>query len=538
MKRSAASAINMGLDELRDSEPERAYLARRWAALLIAMLSGLHRVRSLVIRMSIALLSLLIFVYSAGAQDNSVLTYHGDAARSGNFVVPALTWEKARSVKLDRAFDARVAGHLYAQPLYWHGSGSNTGMLLVATEDDIVQAFDATTGKELWRRSVGTPVKSSLLPCGNINPLGITGTPVIDPSSQAIYFDAAVERANRPRHEVFGLSLKNGAILPGWPVDVADALQKLGRHFDPRTQNQRAALSLLDGTVYVAFGGHFGDCGDYHGWVVGLPLHDPAKLLSFATRARGGGIWSPGGLSIVGQDIFFATGNTFGAGTWSDGEAVFRIGPELRRSANKQDYFAPADWKTLDAHDQDLGGSNPIPLNVPGAGGDQALILALGADRKAYLLDRNDLGGVGGQLAAATVSEIRIMTSPVAYSVGNDVLVAFQATGTDCPGSRRPIELTVLRITGGSPPNLKTAWCGSLSGHGSPIATTTDGHSNPIVWILGAEGDNRLHAFRGDTGEPILTSEPLSGLRHFQTLIATQDRLYVGADGRIYAFSF
>jgi hypothetical protein len=109
--------------------------------------------------MSIALLALVIFVYSAGAQDNSVLTYHGDAGRSGNFVVPALTWEKARSVKLDRAFDAHVAGHLYAQPLYWHASGSNTAMLSVVTEDDIVQALDATTGKELWRRSVGTPVK-------------------------------------------------------------------------------------------------------------------------------------------------------------------------------------------------------------------------------------------------------------------------------------------------------------------------------------------------------------------------------------------
>jgi hypothetical protein len=68
--------------------------------------------------------------------------------------------------------------------------------------------------------------------------------------------------------------------------------------------------------------------------------------------------------------------------------------------------------------------------------------------------------------------------------------------------------------------------------------TTTDGRSNPIVWALGAEGDNRLYAFRGDTGQPIFVSEPLSGLRHLQSLIATHDRLYVGADGRIYAFGF
>ena len=141
------------------------------------MLSGLHRARPRAIRMSIALLWLVIFVYSAVARDNSVLTYHGDADRSGNFIVPALTWEKARSVKLDRPFNARVAGRLYAQPLYWRAANLNAAMLLVATEDDIVQAFDATTGKELWRRSVGTPVKSSSLPCyttlGTTLPVGI-----------------------------------------------------------------------------------------------------------------------------------------------------------------------------------------------------------------------------------------------------------------------------------------------------------------------------------------------------------------------------
>jgi len=70
--------------------------------------------------------------------------------------------------------------------------------------------------------------------------------------------------------------------------------------------------------------------------------------------------------------------------------------------------------------------------------------------------------------------------------------------------------------------------------------TTTDGRSNPIVWIVGAEGDNQLHGFRGDTGEVLLTapSQAMTGLRHFQTLIATQDRLYVAADGTVYAFAF
>jgi hypothetical protein len=78
-----------------------------------------------------------------------------------------------------------------------------------------------------------------------------------------------------------------------------------------------------------------------------------------------------------------------------------------------------------------------------------------------------------------------------------------------------------------------------LRGAGSPVVTTTDGHSDPIVWIAGAEGDNRLHGFRGDTGEAIFGSnEVMTGLRHFQTLIATESRLFVAADGRLYAFAF
>jgi outer membrane protein assembly factor BamB len=472
---------------------------------------------------------------TAQQRQQSVLTWHGDAGRGGNFVVPALTWQSAASVAPDDAFDARVDGHLYAQPLYWMDPATHRALLLTASQSNVVQAFDAQSGKEVWRKSVGRPVPRAALPCGNINPLGITGTPVIDPATQAIYFDAAVDESGTPRHQIFGLSLKDGSVLQGFPVDVGRALQSAGRRFDPRTQNQRTALTVLDGTVYAGFSGHFGDCGEYHGFVVGVPLHDPGKVSSFETRARGGGIWAPGGLPVVGHDMFFATGNTFGAHVWSDGEAVFRVSADLHRSDNKRDFFAPADWRSLDARDEDLGGSNPLPLTVPGGGG-QALILALGKDRNAYLLDRSNLGGIGGQLAVETVSRSAIRTSPAAYPLGNDTMVAFEGPGSRCPGGGRGGDLTVLKITAGSPPTMGTAWCGAVNGAGSPIVTTTDGHSDPIVWMLGAEGDNRLHAFRGDTGAPLFTSAPLTGLRHFQTLIATQDRLYVGADDRVYAF--
>jgi hypothetical protein len=338
------------------------------------------------------------------------------------------------------------------------------------------------------------------------------------------------------------LSLKDGAPLPGWPIDVAEALAARGQHFNTRFQNQRGALAVLGGRVYVPYGGHYGDCGDYHGWVVGISLRDPRDVVSWSTRGRGGGIWAPGGISSDGRALFAATGNTIGTSTWSDGEAVFRLMPDLRHEERPQDFFAPSDWRALDERDADLGGSNPLPLNVVSGAGSKPLVLALGKDARAYLLDGNNLGGIGGSLASAVVSTRSISTAPAVYPAGDGVFVAFQGQGANCPTTRGGGNLTVLHIRAGSPPSLDTAWCGAFKGGGSPIATTTDGRANPIVWIVGAEGDGFLHGYRGDTGEPLFTGggsgSAMTGLRHFQTLLAAGDRLYVGADGRIYAFAF
>ena len=479
---------------------------------------------------------------AGGCHAQSVLAYHGSPDRGGNFVVPGLSWERARLIHLDPGFHPRFSGHVYAQPLYWQPPGSASGELLVATEDNTVQAIDARSGAAIWTRTLGPPVPLSSLDCGNIDPLGITGTPVIDAESQAIYLDAMVAEPSGPQHRIFSLSLKDGAVLPGWPVDVAAALAARGRRFNAADQNQRGAIAILGGRVYVPYGGHFGDCGDYHGWVVGVGLRNPGDIVSWSTRARGGGIWAPGGISSDGSSLFFATGNTFGARQWSDGEAVFRLAASLARSDQARDFFAPSDWRALDARDADLGGTNPLPLNVPAGNGMQALVLALGKDARAYLLDRNNLGGIGGSLAAETVSTRPIRTAPSAYPVADGVLVAFEGHGAHCPAPRRDDALTVLKIRAGSPPALATAWCGALSGAGSPVVTTTDGRADPIVWILGAEGDNRLHGYRGDTGEPLFDGggpgEAMTGLHHFQDLLPAGGRLYVGADGRLYAFSF
>ncbi|TMG86575.1 MAG: hypothetical protein E6H67_04620 [Betaproteobacteria bacterium] len=471
-----------------------------------------------------------------------VLEHHGNAQRSGMFVVPSLTWDRARNLHSDAAFHANVAGSIYAQPLYWHPRGSNKALLLVATEQNVVYALDAATGGEVWKTSLGPPAPRSALPCGNIDPLGITGTPVIDEHSQAIYVDALIhdKAQSTTRHRIFALALKDGTVLSGWPIDVEAALKAAGKSFNSSVQNQRGALTVIGKTLYVPYGGHFGDCGDYHGWVIGVALQPPHMMHAWSTRGRGGGVWAPGGIASDGRSIYVVTGNTLRTRTWSDGEAVIRLGLDLSYSGKAQDFFAPADWQALDAADADLGGTHPVLLSLPGATSAE-VVMALGKDGKAYVLDRHHLGGIGGAVLVKKVSSDPIRTAPAYFSSDKEVLVAFQGRGAECPAGTRG-DLTVIGIAAASPPMLRVAWCAAENGRGSPIVTTTDGKANPIVWAIGAEGDNRLHGFRGDNGAVVFSgggpAEAMNQVRRFQTPIAAGDRLYVAADQHVYAFGF
>ncbi|MGH6827971.1 MAG: hypothetical protein ACREFW_03570 [Rhizomicrobium sp.] len=479
------------------------------------------------------LLLLLLLPLGAAAEQptTEVLGYHGDAARTGNFVIPALTYAAASKLHRDPRFQPRIQGAVNAQPLFWK-AGTGTALLIVATEADDVYALNAQTGATVWEEKLGTPVKRSELPCGDIFPLGITGTPVIDAGRQAVYLDAMIEgRDGRPEHAIFGLSLKDGSVLPGWPVDVAAALKRQGVAFNTSYQNQRGALAVLGDRIYVPFGGHDGDCGTYHGWVLGVRLDQPHALIQWHTQAGGGAVWAPAGVSSDGSHLFVATGNTMDAEQWGGGEAVVRLSPDLRFSG-PADYFAPADWRTLDDRDLDLGGVAPVLFDL----GARHLAISLGKDGKAYLLDRDRLAGVGSALVSKEVSTGRILAAAAAVPMGSDELVAFGGRGSDCPRGGGN-GLTVLKVSA-APATIATAWCASVDGRAAPIATTIDGVRDAIFWMVGAEGDDRLHGFRAANGQQIYESGELAGLEHFQTLIATPRRLFVAADGAVYAFAF
>jgi len=299
-------------------------------------------------------------------------------------------------------------------------------------------------------------------------------------------------------------------------------------------QNQRGALALLNGRIFVPFGGHYGDCGSYHGVVIAIAIDRPQLVDAWSTRASKGGIWAPAGLSEADGSLYFTTGNTEGAQSWQDGEGVFRVGTTLAHSTDPRDFFAPSNWKELDDDDLDLSGVTPLPLTVPGS--DVPLILALGKDGNAYLADRTNLGGIGGQLAEASVSSQQIRTAPAVYSTSAGTMLAFTNYGSStCSGT----SITMLNILASGSQLINEAWCTTFSGQGAPIITTTDGTSNPIVWVVGAEGDDVLHGFNATNGQVVYTgTDSMSGLHHYQTLIAANRHFYVGADNTVYAFTF
>jgi len=470
------------------------------------------------------------------AAAQAVTTYHNGNTRHGDYTVPGLTTANAAKMHLDTGFNGVVTGNIYAQPLYWRPNGT-AGEVIVATESDTVYALNPQTGATLWQTTLGTPVPVSDLPCGNINPDGITGTPVIDPSTGTLFLDALVQTANGPRHLVYGLNVSTGAILPHWPLDIEAAEAAAGNTFDSYTQGERSALLFEAGAIYIAYAGNSGDCGSYHGTLIQVNPTTASIAGYWATRGKGGGIWSQGGAFGIGDVVFVTTGNTFGATSWSDGEAIIRLLPGLAHSTSTYDYFTPANWEALDKEDADLGGTAATLLSVPVSGGGRVQrLLALGKDGNAYLVSAVNPGGIGTQLATAHVSSAPIITATAVYETPTTTTVAFRNRhDTVCGGSA----ITMLRITSLS---VKQAWCAALNGGGVPILTTTDGVTSPIVWAVGAGGDGLLHGFDALTGAVVFdgggSANAMSSTHNFATIMVADGKFYIAATSRIYAFTY
>ena len=204
---------------------------------------------------SLLCLAIITTVLAPGARAAvNVTQHHNNPSRDGLFVDPAFTPANAASLTRDLGFDGTIVGNVYAQPLYVEGGPGGRALVIAVTESNNVYALDAITGSIVWQRNVGTPISAGL-PCGNITPVGITATPVVDLATRALFLDAETNpSAGVFRHMIFSLNVDTGAINPGWPVDVNAAVPG----FDSSVQSQRAALAIVGNTLYVPYGGRFG----------------------------------------------------------------------------------------------------------------------------------------------------------------------------------------------------------------------------------------------------------------------------------------
>lgn len=463
----------------------------------------------------------------------NVTQYHNHENRDGLYIDPAFTRSAAAALRRDTNFQGTVSGNIYAQPLYIEDGPGGKAMVITVTESNNVYALDAASGTVIWQRHVGQPVPRANLPCGNIDPMGITGTPVVDLPSRTLFFDAMTtpDGGTTKRHLIYALNVDAGTTNSGWPVDL-NAKVRFGTNvFNSTPQGQRSALTILGGYLYSTYAGHAGDCGNYFGWLVGIPVQDPSTVVAWATSVRGGGAWGVGGISSDGVEPFMATGNTFGASDWGGGESIIRFTPGAIFSGQTKDFWTPLNWVSLDTTDKDLGGSGALIVDVPGATPPK-LVLALGKDGNAYLLNRTNLGGISAPVYQKTVSSGSIIQAAVTYQTIQGVYVVFCANTS---------QLAAYRITPTSPPTMVSAWTVNQGGRGSPFVTSTDGSNNVVVWGIGAESDQRLHGFDGDTGSTVFNgggaNEVMAATHRFQTAIAARGRVYVATDRKIYAFA-
>ncbi|MGT2426359.1 outer membrane protein assembly factor BamB family protein [Amnibacterium kyonggiense] len=398
------------------------------------------------------------------------------------------------SSRMTAAWTASLGGAVYGQPVV------ADGLVVAGTEDDRVVALDARTGARRWSATIGSPLTGVVAAagCGNIDPLGITSTPVVDLATRVVYVVGERVVDGRVEHRLAGFRL-------------ADGSQVLDRDVDPPLPSgerpvhllQRAGLALANGRVYVGFGGNSGDCGQYHGWVVGAPTTGSGALTSFevASDGEGGAVWMSGGAPAVAADgsVFVTTGNANpdppqgGPDPKRYTESVVRLTPDLRPTAAFKDRVAGGD--------EDLSTGNPVLL--PGG-----LLLSVGKTRIAYLLRASDLHRVA---AVAGVCGSDPDGGPAFDAVTGRAWIPCRG------GGLQEVDVTGRRLG----PRIDGA-------NSAPIVV------GGTVWAAD-DGAGTLSAFDATTGARTQTLQ-VGALPHFASPSAADGMLFLGTTAGVRAF--
>jgi hypothetical protein len=363
-----------------------------------------------ILRSSVRLAFCLTFLMSLGLGASwaqvSVLTQHNNNSRTGaNLNEISLTTSNVNVSTFGKLFDMPVDGLVFAQPLYMPSvnlpnSGTHN-ILFVATAHDSVYAFDADTGAQLWQRSLGTAVQSSVIGTTNIQvEVGIISTPVIDPSTYTLYVVAKTYENSVQIFRLHALDiLQNGAEKLGGPRQIAAQYNGSGIpndgaghvQFVAAQHNQRAALTLVKGVLYLAFASHE-DKLPYHGWVLAYSAANLQQLATYNTTPNGGegGIWMSGQGLVVdsNNNTYLITGNSTlatenSAGDY--GESFLKLGLS-GNALSVLDFFKAHNYDSMNLNDTDLGSGGAVA--IPGT----AYIVGGGKQGLLYLVNTNDMG--------------------------------------------------------------------------------------------------------------------------------------------------
>jgi outer membrane protein assembly factor BamB len=453
-----------------------------------------------------------------------LLTYDYDNLRSGRDTVdpPIAALSAGPSWN-----DDSLSGAVYGEPLVYGAT------VYVATEHDVVYAVAARTGRVLWSLVVGSPVSLSVVDaaptlgpqCGDIDPLGITGTPVIDPATNELFLTEETMLAGpatwqRVRHWMVAVSLTTRREL--WHRDIDPPRPNTaGTYYIPAEQ-ERPALTLLGGRVYAEFGGLDGDCGEYHGYVVDLRESGSGSLQSYEVpTVREGAIWETNGALVSPKgDLYVATGNGSSdtVAHFDEGNAVVELSPSLSRLG----VWAPDNWVQLNDEDWDLGSAGPI--QVPGT----SLLFVAGKPASTgsfgYLMAETPLEGIGrGAYTGA------VCTSGGAFGAdASDVLGSGARARTmiyvPCGGGTVALEVSA------APMRFRRAWVASAgSPNGPPIV------AGGVVWALNWSS-GQLVGMNPSSGR-VLLERPTEPVAHFATPGAGDGMIYVPTTSGVEAFS-
>jgi uncharacterized protein YjdB len=507
---------------------------------------------------------LTVTATSSNASD--VVTHHYDAMRSGtNPHELTLTPTNVNSTTFGKVAEFGVDGQIDGQTLYLNqvaipGVG-NKNVLYFATENDSVYAVDAdsmsgATATVFWKTTAHptgeTPLTTADTGCGYINPVGIMSTPVIDRSRNAIYVVAASrDSGGTTHHRLYALDLTNGNELPGGPIEITATFPGTGGNSNGTTvtflanrQQQRAALLESNGTIYTAWSGYDGDCGNYSAWVISFSADTLARTgaIDLVPSTAGAGIWLGGGgpAADAAGNVYFPTGNAFGGNTpgiKNDyGDTFVKLGPSVPLTV--ADYFAPMNAIADDNADADMGSAAALLLpDLKDSGSvTRHLAVVAGKDGMMFVVDRDNMGqysAIGNNVYQEFASDGHDNFSSPIYFNGR---VYIGPSGLPL----RAFSVSQAKLS--ASPASQTAF--TFGSNGTVPSASANGTTNGIVWALDRESKNFLAYDATDLTKLLYDSSTAAAGRdsfasvggHFITPMVVNGRVYFGTHTTVAVF--